>query len=164
MVVIQRIKTHWTKKSRGMPNAHKRNQVPKELVLPSDMGETDLLIHEEYADEAREFQLELSLVEWSNDNQFREISFQADGQKIQVMYTYDYYLHGQPNRDEFRKTIFHLNKDEIGSFYINGRFSSYSGQRYTQVCINVANVGSVEKDLFIGAMRKCTVNKMVNLF
>lgn len=55
MIVVQRVLTEWTKRSRGAPGAVRRNAVAEAFPLPSARGAGDLWVHQVTAREQDDF-------------------------------------------------------------------------------------------------------------
>ena len=52
---VQIVETHWTKQSRGAPNARRRNAVPEIFKAPDGGEESSLRFHHVYCSEFRDF-------------------------------------------------------------------------------------------------------------
>jgi len=165
MMIIQHIETIWTKKSRGMPEAGKRNAVSRKLEIPVNAKRFDgILIHKVTAREWEDFSLEQKTEIIKNDKRYWTLAFHRESDAVQVLFTYDYIRHGRPERKDHRTPLFKLALGEWSSFHINGRFTSYSGQYYTQHFLNVGNIAEFNPDLFVEIEPKVHVNKMDHLF
>lgn len=165
MTLIQHIETIWTKKSRGMPVAQKRNAVPRILEIPNSNTEsTGLIIHKVIADEKNDFELNHELQSFNDRNKYWSFTFENENDLLLVYFAYTYFQHGQPKRDERRFKIFTLKLNDWGSFHINGRFTSYSGQHYRQHFVNIAHIDKFNHQIFLDTKPKIFINKMENLF
>ena len=165
LIIVQRIETTWTKRSRGMPEAKARNSVPKALNLPVLNSATKgLFIHEIHADESRNFELHQQSWHETDLMKYWSLNFREESSLLQVFFTYDYHEHGQPKRNAHRQPIMKLDREAFACFYINGRFAYYSGQFYRQHFVNLAYVKSQTSDIFLSGRETKTVNKMVDLF
>ena len=164
LIIVQRIETTWTKRSRGMPGAKARNSVPKALKLPILNSATEgLFIHEIYADENHNFELHQH---WHETDlmKYWSLDFREESSLLRILFTYDYYQHGQPKRNAHRQPIIKLDREAFASFCINGRFTSYRGQFYRQHFVNLAYVESPTSNIFLSERKTMTVNKMADLF
>lgn len=149
-----------------MPGAALRNCVPRKMAIPASSDEYGgLWVHEVRANEAEGFNIHESTHVIREENKYWSFSFLGgEGKDIQVLFTYDYFEHGQPNRGAYRRPIFKLGSGDVGILHINGRFTSYSGQWYKQNFVNIANVDTVEPGVFLVKKEKYFVDKMVHLF
>jgi hypothetical protein len=165
MILVQHIKTIWTKKSRGMPGAAKRNAIPRKLEILNDkVASCKIFIHEVFAQEWEDFNLEQKTEVFTKSNKYWTLTFLDFKDEVQILFTYDYYEHGQPNRAAYQKPLLKLRLGETGSLHINGRFSSYSGQYYKQHFVNIGNVCQFNSNLFLENEPNHHVDKMVHLF
>ncbi len=165
MIVVQHIETIWTKKSRGMPGAAKRNAVPRKLEVPKcDFGPDGILIHKVFAREDDDFNLEQKTEMLNESNKYWTLTFQPKDSAVQILFAYNYYEHGHPDRGTYRGTLFRLGPRKQGTLHINGRFSSYSGQYYKQHFVNIGNVDKFNPKLFLENKPDYFVDKMANLF
>ena len=164
MLVVQRIETLWTKESRGMPNAAKRNAVPRTLPLPRNDTNQGLYLHEVKASERDNFKLHQSTELWTDISKYWSLEFLQQDTVIEVLFTYNYYRHGKPSRGAYRRPLFTLVDGQVGVLHINGRFAFYSGQYYVQNFVNVANVCAVESGIFINGVPDFFVDETRNLF
>ena len=166
LIIVQRIETTWTKRSRGMPGAKARNSVPKALNLPILNSATEgLFIHEIHADESHNFELHQQSWHETDLMKYWSLHFCEESLSIRIFFTYNYHEHGQPKRNAHRQPIMKLDREAFASFCINGRFTSYySGQFYRQHFVNLACIKSQTPDIFLSGEETMTVNKMVDLF
>jgi hypothetical protein len=164
MIVIQRIETSWTKISRGMPKAATRNAVPRVMEVPlTSPLKGELYVHAVKAKEQDNFALSEEVFV-SDELEYRDLAFVKREDYIEVLFTYNYYSHGKPNRGGRRRTLFNLREEEMGAFHINGRITTYSGQSYVQHSIHIGNYASFEEDAFTGREPTVVVDRLVNLF
>jgi len=164
MILIQHIETIWTKKSRGMPKAAQRNAVPRKLKIPSEVASCQIFVHQVFAREWKDFNLEQKTEIFRESNKYWTLIFLKSEEQVQVFFTYDHYKHGQPNRGTYRKSLFKLQLGETGALHINGRFSSYSGQNYKQHFVNIGNVYKLDSNWFLENESNYYVDQMAHLF
>ena len=165
MIIVQRIETEWTKLSRGMPNAAKRNAVPRKMSIPLNDNINDgIYVHEIKISEKDDFDLHQETYYMDNAIKYWSLFFNNEAGFVKVQFKYSYWEHGKPDRGKFKKTLFKLRKNEIGVLHINGRFTSYSGQHYTQHFVNIANTTEVCENIFMNREPTYFVNKMADLF
>lgn len=82
MIVVQRMRTHWTKASRGGVAAARRNAVPEAVALPA-AGRPGLLVHSVEVREASDFvpSDEVSTLDWLPESDWRTRALAADRQR-----------------------------------------------------------------------------------
>ena len=163
MIIVQKIQTHWTKASRGIPNSKLRNSVPRRLELPYIENDAAIFVHEVKATEDNGFKLESETLAIPNPKKYWSFEFTESGNRLNVFFRYSYHEHGAPNRGGVRRNLINLSKGETASFHINGRFTYYSGQWYRQYFVNIG-YGVSETDVFLSKPFNRHVSKMVNLF
>lgn len=165
MIIIQRIETEWTKLSRGMPNAAKRNAVPRKMLIPlNDITNNGIYVHEVKISEKDDFKIQQKTFNIDNTEKYWSLIFNNETGFVKVQFKYNYPEHGKPDRGRFKKTLFKLRENEIGIFHINGRFASYSGQYYSQHFVNIANTAEILGNIFIENEAAYYANKMADLF
>ncbi len=168
MLIIQRIKVTWTKKSRGMPGAFKRNAIPHVLELPESHNnkaiDAVLFIHEAHADEDNNFQLNHKTEILNDMKRYWSFTLHQEEDIIRILFTYNYHEHGQPKRQADKTSIFKLEPNDIAQFLINGRYTSYSGQFYMQYVVNFANVERYSLRLFLDNQPSYIEDKLDHLF
>lgn len=165
MLIIQHIETHWTKASRGMPGAGKRNAVPKKLQIPAVVTDSNgMLIHHVTAREENNFVLEQKTEIVEHATRYWTVAFQKTHDTVQVLFTYNTILHGLPKRNACKRPLFKLAPGKWGSFHINGRFASYSGQMYIQHVLNIGHGTACNPDWFLQSDSDIHVNELGHLF
>ena len=148
-----------------MPGARNRNAVPRVLEIPNiNFESTDLIIHKVIADEKNDFELKPEVQLFNDQTKYWSFTFKSEKDLLEVDFAYKYSEHGQPKREERHFKIFVLQLNEWGSFHINGRFTSYSGQHYRQHFVNILNTDKYNQKIFIDSKPKIHINKMENLF
>lgn len=163
-LLVQHIVLQWTKRSRGMPNAARRNAVPTRYAVPTPTVPGTMHVHEVRSAEWQDFRPEQSLASLDPVQKQGPFGFTVHDGELTVSYTYSGLTFGQPNRGRYRHRLFRLKTGETGRFLINGRFSSYSGQWYAQHVLNVAWLAAFDADVFLGGSPTYEVNKLVHLF
>ena len=164
MILIQHIETIWTKRSRGMPGAAKRNAVPRVLVVAATDASTDaIFLHKVACKEGNGFAPEQQTEVIDSPKQYWSLAFDDENGFLVGSFTYDLHKHGQPSRHHSRTRIFKLREGEYGALHINGRHTYYSGQFYTQHVVNVAFLNAFDSEVFLKEPDMC-VNLMANLF
>ncbi len=170
MIIIQHIKTKWTKKSRGMPDSIKRNAIPRVMDIPYIYcSEDEFLIHEISSYEDDNFLLSDSttttkIYKNRKNNKYWTFSFEPKDDILSVFFRYTYFEHGSPSRHTSKEAICKLKINEWVSIHINGRFTSFSGQYYEQHFINIANTSSLDTVFFSYKSPIKHIDLMVHLF
>ncbi len=165
MIIIQHIETIWTKKSRGMPEAAKRNAVPRKMEVPVNVFNRDgLYIHKVTADESNNFILKPKLEILPGTSKYWTLNFVDMSSVYRVIFKYKYYSHGKPDRGNDKILLFNLKSGQTGTYHINGRLTSYSGQHYIQHFVNIGNMKTVDKGIFLDRKSDFFVDNKVDLF
>lgn len=145
-VVIQRIRTSWTKQSRGGPEAAIRNAAPVAFPLPSV---TPPFVHEVWMREAEDFQPRFEIragLPGSADDAGVFLRPEDDGRlRVQPAVT----PFGIPRRTR-RPPAVRLVQGEWLRWQINYRFAYGGAWTYRLDTLNIAN-GTVPEVLFMGA-------------
>jgi len=176
MIIIQHIKTMWTKDSRGAPNATLRNQVPKALKIEGIPQEGDqIYIHSVVADEKKSFSLEQQFYKLpENSNVFHNgiikhydaiMFYEEDG-----YWSFSFQDHmlviGGPHRNN--QTLFNLKVGQSGRFLINYRFAgsmfAHGAISYEQNIYNIVNCIEYNPDIFIENTPTYILDKQAKLF
>lgn len=93
MIIIQHIEIIWTKASRGMPGAGKRNAVPGKLEVPVTACHSDgMLIHKVSAREQDGFALEQTTERVRDSGKYWTVSFRRENGAVMVLFTYDAFM------------------------------------------------------------------------
>ena len=147
-----------------MPFAKRRNNVPRMMKLPFYKSDKCHAIHEAYAYESEDFNIRQDAAYCDISSKYWSFCYQSNSNEIQIFFTYDYRDHGRPNREVSKQPLFKLSIGQVGTLWINGRFTSHWGQYYMQHYINIANLQEIEPKAFICTKPTYFVNKLVHLF
>jgi hypothetical protein len=147
-VLVQRIKTVWTKKSRGGRLASLRNAVPEALAVPFEgrRGAAGFVIHEVVYHEADEFggPLSVSLKEFAGDRlEVGCVTVRLSGDDVVVEYLHSYGGGAPVRRGRgglAPPRSFALGRGQFGRVIHNGRFSGDEWW-YEKVVVNVGGRG-----------------------
>jgi hypothetical protein len=140
ILIVQTIRSTWTKISRGAPGAISRNTVPEclPISLPNmDLKDLRVLYHEIAFEEKTGFQLpkEYIFINPGIVPQQGCITVERIANKVNVTYKYHRSLGGAPNRGVERRTI----RADIG-YWIqmreNGRFAWQGDWSYQKIVVN----------------------------
>ncbi|QDU02069.1 hypothetical protein V6x_17570 [Gimesia chilikensis] len=165
MIIIQHITTLWTKKSRGMPAAEKRNAVPHRLLLPeAPRPPPPVFVHEVIAQEGNNFQLQQTTEFPASEEQYWSFQFQQQADQLEVLFTYSWTEHGAPDRGSYTRPLFSLKLSQTGAFAINGRFSSDGGQSYAAHSVNLGFVNRFHNNLFLTQAPAHSIDLRAQLF
>tara|TARA_R110002049_G_scaffold203619_1_gene374172 strand:+ start:1619 stop:2113 length:495 start_codon:yes stop_codon:yes gene_type:complete len=164
MIIIQHITTLWTKKSRGMPAAEKRNSVPHRLLLPvASQPLPPVFVHQVFAEE-NDFQLKQTTQFPTSEELHWSFQFQQQGDQLKVAFTYSRTEHGTPDRGSCTRPLFSLKLNQTGTFSINGRFSSYQGPYYQSHTVNLGFVDRFHDNLFLTQPPDHSIDLRAHLF
>ena len=151
MIVVQHIQVHWTKASRGMPGAGRRNAVPLVCPLPEAPMGKGLWVQEITAHESDEFRRRHHAPATGTASRYHGLNFTPVQDRLQVFFHYDKDLHGLPHRGPQKPLqLFDLSPGQIGTFHINGRFVSTRGQFYRSHTFNITHGTTIPQDAFTG--------------
>ena len=140
-VVAQWVRTSWTKRSRGGPEATRRNAAPVAFVLPAARCP---LVHEIQMDESDDFEPLISVADAPPDRSGVLLT-EADGRlRVQVVHS----AWGAP-RNRRRGPVVRLSPGEWVRWQVNYRFSGYHGWSYRLDTLNLS-YGPVAVDTVLG--------------
>lgn len=167
ILIIQHIHTIWTKKSRGMPQAARRNAAPKAMPLPFVDSSQPFLIHEINAHEFNHFDL-VEKSYWTPQlKHYWRLNIDADStpaiNSASISMDYDPKYTGAPNRGAYIRKLFDLSPSQSALFQINGRFSQ-EAIWYEQHQIHVALLHQLDSHIFLNKAPDFHVNQLENLF
>lgn len=164
MIIIQHITTLWTKKSRGLPGAEKRNAVPHRLLLPAaSQPLPPVFVHQVRAEES-DFQLKQTTQFPDQPEHYWSFQFQQQADQLEVWFTFSWTEHGAPDRGSCTRPLFNLKQNQTGAFSINGRFSSDQGQHYALHSVNLGFVDRFHDNLFLTQAPDHSVDLRAHLF
>ncbi|BBM88202.1 hypothetical protein [Candidatus Uabimicrobium amorphum] len=140
MIIVQRIRTEWTKKSRSHPGSVKRNSTPDvcECAHLNEKGQI-YLQKIEYL-ERNDFEPQQTLfVDNAAEITKCGIKLSSTKEKCEVKFVWSWAYVGEPERRSTQ--VFSLKKQQFGQLIFNGRFghTSSSGKEWTYEK-NVINV------------------------
>jgi hypothetical protein len=137
VVLVQRIRTVWTKESRGGTGAQRRSATPTAFVLPRLPAPKHLILHEVSLNEATDFAIEER--EHERDLGTLDLGWvviAASAHQVAVRFASPSEQSGEPRvraRDAFS-----LDRAQWGRVAYNLRHGAERGWWYEQVLINVA--------------------------
>lgn len=174
IILIQRLVTIWTKKSRGAPGSIRRNAVPDAIVLPVNRfagTRFTLLEHDVIFHERSEFEnpQEKSSVFDSLGQQGRkkfgcvEVS-KTDG-GLQVSWSYDSRDAGLPDRARTQADSA-LGLNSWARVVFNGRYSMdwEGGWWYEKKVVNVGFFSTLSETVFKDSAPEITIDRMTMLY
>lgn len=171
IVIVQQIRTKWTKELRGGENAGKRNAVPEVARVPVHRIKADglVLVHHslsygEYGGFSQPYE-EIHVNLTVRPLAIGCVTIDPEKEEVIATFRYDNQCGGAPYRGWARKTL-PLAVNEWGQIVYNGRFQDYNGGHWWYEK-TVANVGLFER-LIPGAFTKqepvCRFSAMGELF
>jgi hypothetical protein len=154
MILIQRIKTQWTKVSRGGVLATKRNSTPESLLLPPGIDTScDCILHDVRYCEWHDFECHDDVVELDTFPMIRiePIWITFSERVLRVRFVWNWIGCGAPERMSY--DLFHLDFDQWGRFTCNGRLGPetyYQSQwRYHKTVFNIAWTDDFDENVFL---------------
>jgi hypothetical protein len=150
VLVVQRIRTVWTKESRGGAGAQRRSATPTAFALPRFPAPNHLLVHEVDSNEATDFAVEER--DYEQDLAPLDLGWvviESSAHQVGVRFASPSDLSGEPRvraRDAFT-----LDRGQWGRVAYNLRHTEDRGWWYEQVFINVAAPirTDVDRNLFV---------------
>jgi hypothetical protein len=163
MLWVQQVDILYTKASRGAPAATTRNQLPRAFPMQLSAGQF-------YG-----FQY-YKLLEWSDfvptlekresasspPNREGDLVIEAAGDSVQLGLRWNQAI-GQPRRRD-RLSALTLTKGQMARLIINGRYTSYSGQFYTEATYSVAFDDVLKPDVFLTSPQPVVLDMRADLF
>lgn len=132
MIFIQRIRTHWTKKSRSHPHSVKRNSTPEVCECAHVNKKAQIYLQEiEYLEENDFQQKQRFFVDNEIDVSQWGIRLSTSKNKCDVKFEWSWMYVGEPER--YSGKAFELCKGQFGQIIFNGRFGHTlsSGKEWT---------------------------------
>jgi hypothetical protein len=160
-IIIQYIRTTWTKASRGGNNARRRNLLPRCLPLPLECFTARCAVHRAEFSEHSEFRLVESVAKASSlfELGIRDLAMELDGDCLLVHLLRDPQNAAAANRvyrDEPGNVVdkiraFALQAGEWGQLRYNGRYVDFDTGHwwYEQSVCNIALFSDVAADRFV---------------
>ena len=163
MLWVQQVDILYTKASRGAPAATTRNQLPR--AFPMQVSAGQLYGFEYY-----------KLLEWSDfiptlekregasspPNREGDLVIEAAADSVQLGLRWNQAI-GQPRRRD-KVNALTLAKGQMARLIINGRYTSYSGQFYTEATYNVVFGDRLEPDVFLASPQPTVLDMRADLF
>jgi hypothetical protein len=163
MMWVQQVDILYTKASRGAPAATNRNRLPRAFV--THHGDSESYAFEHYR-----------LLEWSDfvptlteaetallpPTSQGDLVIDATRGMVTLGLRWNQAI-GQPPRHHKLGAI-SLSKGQIACLMINGRYTSYSGQTYTEATYNVAYDDVIRPDVFLRAQVDAVLDMRADLF
>lgn len=177
MIIIQHIRTQWTKDSRGAPKATARNQVPKSFLIDGHAEKSsEIYVHYIAAHEENGFQPEEKFYplktygfienKASKNKHYLNITFFGDVDKWTFISEKE--LQGLWGPIRPKQQIFNLKKDEWGCLLLNHRYSGSEGAygeiSYSQDVFNIVNFDQFDPAIFMNHKPKYNIDRLEQLF
>jgi hypothetical protein len=162
VIVVQRVVTEWSKRSRGGDAARRRAAVPRAYPLPNGRGAVAgpgpaVLVHQIMAREENDFAPQeaarihelLPPTDILHREHIAGVFLRSDGDRVVVIGCPD--PRGAPERFGHPRTLFALGRGEHSAWLVNFRFTDRTGAWYYQHwSVNVAHVEAPPAaDLFL---------------
>ncbi len=154
IVIVQNLKTVWTKKSREAPWSSQRNSSADHALLPEslmDITHNGYLIHQIIYQEWDKFipDAQTKTGCFNSPLTIDCIEITNQGEQLAIHYCHNQNFAGIPGRyhSHHPKKLFSLSQNDWGQLKYNGRFSNtYSGNWFYQ--LNVYNIAYVKHGQF----------------
>ncbi len=173
--IIQIVTVHWSKKSRGNPNATIRNSIPESTELPTDflaVPKGAYYIHQQNYYEFQNFQSDSKCWSQKKDSAFKfdciEI-YKKDDNSFTINYCHKPDIAGRPVRPKSSHDVeaMSLSIGQFGRIRHNGRFNDFDtgDWYYEKVVFNIAITKERKNfDLFIKNKPDKQFDDMADLF
>ena len=138
MIVVQLIRTRWTKLSRGAPGASKRNTAPVVLLVPNTPVTGEAIVHEVLFAERSDFNpsWECTAVTLEQAKErVRPIELRDESQTLRARFIWNFTA-GAPERPHGR--AIRLQRGEWCQILSNGRYGYDDGWSYQSLVVNIA--------------------------
>lgn len=138
MIVVQLIRTRWTKISRGEPGASKRNASPTALLVPATSLKGEAVVHDVRLDEREDFSpsFKCTAVTFEQAKELvRPIEVRDEGQTLRVRFIWNFTV-GAPERSHGR--AIRLHRGEWCQILSNGRYGYDDEWAYGSIVVNIA--------------------------
>jgi hypothetical protein len=154
ILAIQRIRTIWTKASRGAAAARVRNAVPNALPLPQVQpgGTRPLIEHDVTFLESNHFSDPVQAIKSSDSGDLLTygcLHIKLSINSVQLIWEYRPDEGGAPPRHPAPKDLFTLHAGQWARIEYNGRFSHDDGWSYKKSVVNVGLLPILWANAFI---------------
>ena len=163
MVWVQQVDILYTKASRGAPQATVRNRLPRAFVMYSVGEDTfyfehyKLLESKEFVSTLQDRSSAISLPKRKND-----LVMELSENTLTLGLMWNQAI-GQPRRQSNPRAVT-IKPGETARLSINGRYTSYSGQIYTEATYNVAFGDRISNEIFTRADSDSVFDLRADLF
>ncbi len=163
MIWVQQVDILYTKASRGAPAATARNRLPRAFAMHVH-GE-DVFSFEYYRLlEWKRFTATIEKTGCANSppGRYNDLAIRLVGKALLLGLRWNSSI-GQPPRRDAIDAV-ELQEGMTAKLIINGRFTSYSGQYYTEATYNVAYGDDLSPDVFAGHAPNALLDMRADLF
>lgn len=157
MLLIQRIVTNWTKRSRGGDAAVLRNSVAEALEVPEfDLLDGCYVVHDVSFSEGNDYVANgrLRYCELKTDVTIAPLRLHLSRTSVSARFVWTYRDVGAPERESH--AVFQLHSGQWGQFRCNGRFGAETKTgrewEYRKSVINVAFAEAIPHDIFVASV------------
>jgi hypothetical protein len=174
LIIIQKIQTGWSKKSRGGKMATERNAVPEALAIPMEKLKDPIDGLIEHSISYYEWQgfsspQHSSLTQEAAEKvRFDCLVIEPLGAELKVIFEYDGKYAGMPVRytppGGKPSTRMHLQPGQWGRVLYNGRFAVEEGWWYDKKVFNIGLFEKLEEDLFTSSQPAQVLSQMAKLW
>jgi hypothetical protein len=164
LLIVQRIRTEWTKNSRGGAAAGVRNTVPEALRLPSQ-GVGRGVLHDVHYRETDEFLCKETVRQIDLEESWELASLQLHSYSDQIAARFVWSWHGTGAPERKSHDAFVLRRGEWGRLKCNGRHSDADSGAwwYQQDVFNVAWMEALDPARFLNTIPNFNVAELARL-
>jgi hypothetical protein len=163
MIWVQQIDILYTKKSRGAPAATHRNSLPRAFAMHS-AGEAAFSFEHYKLLEWKDFVASLDEAARASavPRHQGDLVVNPAGDAVTLGLRWNQAIGQPPRRDQVEALT--LSKGRTARLMINGRYTSHSGQVYTEATYNVAFGESIAVDVFLARDPDSLLDMRADLF
>ena len=163
MIWVQQVDILYTKESRGAPQSTERNRLPRAFAMLGTGDDAFYFEHYELL-EWKDFvpELQEGSTAVSPPRSKNSLAIELSENSLTLGLTWKSSI-GQPRRHNKPKALT-IKPGQTARLSINGRYTSYSGQTYTEATYNVAFGDSIANDVFITAEPDSVFDLRADLF
>jgi len=164
MIVVQELRTRWTKLSRGAPAASSRNRTPRGLRLPvQHVQAQDSFFHRVvFAEEAAfEPQVKEAAFFANAKREIAGVEIRPDASPLVVSFVWSVFACGAPARPHGKRAS--LESGEWCQILHNGRFGYDHEWTYQSTVVNIAVLTNWNPDAFLSSPPTFTMDHRAEL-
>jgi hypothetical protein len=161
VIAVQLVEILYTKKSRGAPGATRRNALPRGFPLasqtPYHFERYRLFEDDDFVPRRIEI-----VTGATPPREQRDLVINDDHNRVTLGLLWAHSIGLPPRRNQPQALVIH--RGETACLIINGRYTNYSGQLYTEATYNVAFGDAVPSDTFAAMTPSACLDMRADLF